>query len=120
MGDNYITCRDENGSINISEEVIANLVRNSISEVDGVAGMANAAGAEIAEFIGIKTLNKGVKVQFDDDTIIVDAVINVRYGSNILSVAKRVQSEVLTMVQSTTGIDKAQVNIHVSGVAFDK
>ena len=26
MGENYITCREENGSINISEDVITSLV----------------------------------------------------------------------------------------------
>lgn len=120
MADNYITCREEKGSINISEEVIASLVRSTITEVEGVAGMANAAGAEIAEFIGLKQLTKGVKIQFVDETIVVDAVIVIRYGCNILSVAKNVQSEVASMVQSTTGIEKAEVNIHVSGVAFEK
>ena len=120
MGESYITCREEKGSINISEEVISGLVRSTISEVEGVSGLANAAGAEIAEFIGLKQLSRGVKVQFADETIVTDAVIIVKYGCNILEVARRVQSEVVSMLQSTTGIDKVEVNIHVSGVAFDK
>ena len=31
MSDNYITCQEENGSINISEEVISSMVRTAIS-----------------------------------------------------------------------------------------
>ena len=31
MGENYITCQDEKGSINISEEVISSMVRSAIS-----------------------------------------------------------------------------------------
>ena len=73
MGENYITCREENGSINISEDVITSLVRSAISEVDGVAGLSNTAGAEFAELLGLKTVSHGVKVQFvDDSKIIVD------------------------------------------------
>ena len=34
MGENYITCREANGSINISEDVIADMVRNAIVEVE--------------------------------------------------------------------------------------
>ena len=49
MGDNYITCREENGSINISEEVISSIVRAAVVEVEGVAGLSNTAGGEIAE-----------------------------------------------------------------------
>lgn len=84
MGENYITCREENGSINISEDVITSLVRSAISEVDGVAGLSNTAGAEFAELLGLKTVSRGVKVQFvDGSKIIVDAIITVLYGCNI-------------------------------------
>ena len=120
MGDNYISCKAENGSINISEDVISTMVRTAITEIDGVAGISNTAGAELAELIGIKTVSKGIKVQIVNDTIKVDAVILVRYGCNIVNVAKEVQNSVTEAVQAITGIDKAEVNVHVSGVAFEK
>ena len=120
MGDNYISCKAENGSINISEDVISTMVRTAITEIDGVAGISNTAGAELAELIGIKTVSKGIKVQIVDDTIKVDAVILVRYGCNIVNVAKEVQNSVTEAVQAITGIDKAEVNVHVSGVAFEQ
>lgn len=120
MGENYITCREENGSINISEEVISTMVRAAVSEVDGVAGLSNTAGAEIAELIGIKTLTKGVKVQFEEEHITVDVIITVAYGSNVVNVARNVQDKVMTAVQAATGIEQAQVNVHVSGIAFEK
>lgn len=120
MGENYITCQETNGSINISEEVISTLVRAAITQVEGVAGLSNTSGAELVELIGIKSLSKGVKVQFVDGKIIVDAIITVSYGNNIVSVAKAVQEEVLSAVQSATGLESAEVNVHVSGVAFDK
>ncbi len=120
MGENYITCQEANGSINISEEVISALVRAAVTQVEGVAGLSNTSGAELVELIGIKTLSKGVKVQFDDGKIIVDAIITVSYGHNIVDVAKNVQDEVMSVILSATGMDKAEVNVHVSGVAFDK
>ena len=49
MGESYITCREENGSINISEDVVASMVRAAVTEIDGVAGLSNTAGGEIAE-----------------------------------------------------------------------
>ncbi len=89
MGENYITCREANGSINISEEVISSLVREAVSQIEGVAGLSNTSGAELVELIGIKTLSKGVKVQFVDSKVIVDAIITVKYGFNIIvNVAK--------------------------------
>lgn len=120
MGDNYISYKEGNGSINISEEVISTMVRTAITEIDGVASISNTVGSELAELIGIKSTSKGIKVEIVDDTIKVDAVILVKYGCNIINVAKNVQDSVTETVQSVTGIEKAQVNVHVSGVAFDK
>ncbi len=120
MGENYITCQEANGSINISEDVIASMVRNAVLEVEGVAGLANTAGAEISELLGIRTLTKGVKVQFVDGKVVVDTILTVSYGSNVVKVARTVQERVLAAVQATTGLEKVEVNVHVTGIAFEK
>lgn len=120
MAENYITRREDNGSINISEDVIATMVRAAILEIEGVAGLSNTAGAEIAELIGIKTLTRGVKVQFTGDKVVVDAIITVAYGHNVVNVARSVQEKVVNTVSAATGIEKAEVNVHVSGIAFEK
>ena len=114
MPENYITCQDEKGSINISEDVVAAMVRAAITEVDGVAGIATSAGTELAELLGIKSAAKGIKVQ------IVDGTMTVRYGCSVVAVARAVQESVTSAVESMTGIGKPIVNVHVSGVAFDK
>ena len=120
MADNYITCKEERGSIHISEDVIVSLVKGAIAEIEGVAGLSNAAGAELAELIGIKTASKGIKVAFEDDTTVTDVIINVCYGSSIVAVAREVQEKILSTVQSVTGIEKAVVNVHVAGISFEK
>ena len=96
------------------------MVRSVLNEVEGVAGLSNTAGAELAELIGLKSVSKGVKVQFEDGRVVVDIIITVVYGCNIVNVAKAVQDKILSVVQATTGIETAEVNVHVSGIAFDK
>ena len=44
----------------------------------------------------------------------------VRYGSNVVGVAQQVQDAVTAAVESMTGMGTPVVNVHVSGVAFDK
>ena len=102
MPENYITCQDEKGSINISEDVVAAMVRAA------------------AELLGIKSAAKGIKVQIVDGTMTVDTIITVRYGCSVVAVAKAVQESVTSAVESMTGMGKPIVNVHVSGVAFDK
>lgn len=120
MAENYITCQEENGSINISEDVISGVVRAAVSEVDGVSGLSTTAGTELAELIGLKTLPKGVKVRFEDQRIVIDTIITVSYGSNVVNVAKAVQDSVRNVIQSVTGFEMAEVNVHVSGISFDR
>ena len=120
MGENYISCQAEKGSINIAEEVITDIVKSVVGEVEGVAGLSYTAGTELAELIGLKTVSKGVKVQFVDGRIIVDVIINVMYGCNIVQVAREVQEKVMSMIQASTGLEQAEVNVHVSGIAFEK
>ncbi len=120
MSDKYINIKQEYGSVNISEDVIVSLVQNAVNEVDGVSGFANTAGNELAELLGLKTLQKGIKVQFSDDKITVDVIITVKYGEKILDVAQKVQDSATALILSTTGIDNAEVNVHVSGISFEK
>ena len=120
MGENYIRCLEKNGSINISEEVISGIVKAAVIELDGVSGLSNTSGAELVELIGIKSSAKGIKIRFVDGKVIVDTIINVTYGCNIVEVAKNVQEKLISVVQDTTGIEKADINVHVSGVVFEK
>ena len=118
MADNYISRKEEKGSINISEEVVTNTVKSAVSEVEGFASFNTTAGAELAEILGIKTLPKGIKVQFADTKVIIDCIITISYGYNIIEVSKKVQENVRNTVASTIGFDDVEVNVHVSGIEF--
>lgn len=117
MSENYITTETEKGSINISEDVIAVMVSAAISEVEGVSGLSNTVGTDILEFIGKRTLAKGVKVSVEEDRITVDVLIIVSFGCVVTAVAKNVQSAVTNALEAMTGISPV-VNVHVSGVSF--
>lgn len=120
MAENYITRVEDTGSINISDDVIATIVKLAAKEVEGVAGMAVTAGPAVADLLGMKTASKGVKVRFEEDAMTIDAVIMIKYGSNVVDVATAVQETIMNNVQSMTGVDDVTVNVHVSGIVFDK
>jgi len=118
MAENYIARQDERGSINISEDVIAVMVGAAIREIEGVAGLSNTIGSELADFIGRKSVTKGVKVQFDDEKIVVDVIVMVRFGVKINEVGVKIQEAVAGAVESMTGLACREVNVHVQGVSF--
>ncbi|MBR4057700.1 MAG: Asp23/Gls24 family envelope stress response protein [Oscillospiraceae bacterium] len=115
----YITCQDEKGSVNISEDVVAVVVGAAITEVEGIAGLAGSVGSDLIELFSKKNTTRGIKVQFEGTCIILDIPVTVRYGFAIASVAKKAQDAVTAAVEAMIGFTPV-VNVHVSGVAFDK
>ena len=119
MTDNYYTLTDEKGSINISEDVIAVIAANAVSEVDGIAAFSNAGCAELGELIGKKPVSKGIRVSFDGNSVQIIIGVMLRSGVNITGVGEKIQKAVTAAVESMTGL-KASVDVIVSGIAFDK
>jgi uncharacterized alkaline shock family protein YloU len=119
MAENYITKQEERGTVNISEDVIAVMVSAAVSEVDGIAGFGSATTPELVELFGRKSSQKGLKIRFVDEKITIDVMVNVKLGGSITDIAVRVQDSVCREVESVTGMS-AVVNVHVTGVAFDK
>ena len=119
MADNkqYITQVQENGTVMISEDVIATIVANAVKDVEGVAGLNVKPGADIAEMIAKKNWGKGMKITIgQEDELYIDCNINVYYGQSVVSVAKSVQEAVTGALESTTGVKVAEININVSGI----
>jgi len=122
MADNreYISSVGEQGSINISEDVIAAIAAAAVMEIDGVNGFATSFGSDIAEFIGKKGQSKGLRISIEDEKITVDTFVLLCYGAVIGDVAKQIQSSVATAIESMTNIAVTAVNVHVCGVTFEK
>ena len=119
MPESYVTNQTEKGNISISEEVIHVMVTAAISEIRGVAGLTNPTSTDIAEFLGLKNAVKGIRISSENGEASIDIVIMVRYGFGVTAVAKKVQEQVAANVESMTGL-KVRVNVHVTGIAFDK
>ncbi len=123
MPDNYFITETDNGRICLAEDVIIVMVNAAIAEIDGVSRVSTATGAanDIAEFLGLKNApNKHIKVSQDESgTVLVDVVIMVKYGFPVTTVAKTVQERVSDALEGMGGIN-CRVNVHVSGIAFDK
>lgn len=112
--------KTENEGIQISNDVVAVIAGVAVSEVPGVAGMAGGFAGGITEvFSGKKNLAKGIKVDVTDTEAKIDVNIIVEYGSRIPDVAFEIQNRVKKAVESMTGLNVEEVNVHVQGVNTD-
>ena len=112
------TEQNDAGTIRIADEVVAIVAGMAATEITGVAGMSAGLVGGIAEMLGKKNLAKGVKVEVGEREAAVDLYIIVEYGVKIPDVALHVQENVKRAVESMTGLDVIEINVHVQGVGF--
>ncbi|MGM0437109.1 MAG: Asp23/Gls24 family envelope stress response protein [Bacillota bacterium] len=113
------TNNEDLGTIKIANEVVAIISGLAATEVDGVAGMSGGIAGGIADMLGRKNLSKGVKVEVGDNETSVDIFVIVDYGSSIPDVAWNIQDNVRKAIESMTGLNAVEINVHVQGVDFD-
>ncbi len=111
---------EENGNVNISDEVISVIASLAASEVKGVAGMCGGFGGGIVELLGKKNLSKGVKLTVTEKTVELDLSVIAEYGAKIPAVAWELQKKVKNEVEAMTGLEVSAVNISVDGVNVPK
>ena len=107
----------ENSGVKISNDVVAVIAGVAVSEVSGVASMQSGFAGGISEVLsGKKNRSKGIKVEVEGNTAKIDVNIIVEYGTRIPDVAFEIQNRVKKAVESMTGLDVEEVNVHVQGV----
>ena len=118
----YMTLPEENGSINISEEVIAAIAVGAVREVEGVSGMMTSMGNSVTDLVNNRKNAqkgaKGVKIDMTGTTLALDLYLTVQYGHAIPEVAENAQKAVSSAVEAMTGCPVEAVNIHVGGVTL--
>ena len=113
----YVVQDLENGSLMISEDVIASIVERAISEVEGIVGLNVKPGADIADMIGKKSWGKGMKITIGEGNVLtIDCNVNIGYGQSVVTVAKSVQEAVTSAIESAAGVKVASVNVNVCGI----
>jgi len=107
---------ENNGNLNISDEVVAVIASLAASEIKGIAGMVSGVVGGIAELIGKKNLSKGVKITREENKATIELSVIVEYGAKIPDVAWELQDKVKSEVESMTGLEVVAVNVSVDSV----
>jgi uncharacterized alkaline shock family protein YloU len=108
----------ESGTIRIANEVVRIIAGIAASEVRGIIGMSGGVADGFAELLMKRNLAKGVKVEVGERQVAIDLFVIVEYGSKIPEIAYMVQENVKRAVESMTGLEVVEVNVHIQGVEF--
>ena len=116
----YFTKQTEFGAIHISEDVILSIAAAAVMEVEGVASLNTAFGAELQDRLVKKGTSRGIKLSLDGESLVVECSILVLYGPSMQTVGTSVQDSVRQAVESMTGLTVATVNVHIAGISTKK
>ena len=111
-----------NGTVSFATEVVATIAGLAATEVEGVASMSSQSGGFADMFSRKNTRNftKGVRIDLDGNKVTVDITIVVEYGSPVPDVARSIQENVKKAIETMSGLDVHAVDVHVSGVSFER
>lgn len=113
----YITQVQDNGTVLISEEVIATIVTHAVTEVEGVVSLSSKPGSDIIDLFGKKNWSKGLRITIaDDDSVSIACNLILSYGQSVVTVASAVQTAVTGALEAMTGIKVSAVNVNVCGI----
>ncbi len=108
------------GEVKVADDVVTVICGLAASDVKGVASLAGNVTRDVIGRLGVKSLNKGVKMTIEDDIVNVSMSVNIKYGHNVPETCEKVQDRVKTAVETMTGLKVSEVNIRVASVVMDK
>lgn len=120
MTDNINKEYIENGSVNISNDVISTIASTAALEVEGVVGMTSNLAEGISELLGKKNLGKGVKTEINKDQVSLELHLNLAYGAKLNQVGEEVQIKVKEAIENMTDLNVINIDVHIEGVVRTK
>ncbi len=108
---------NNNGSISVDNEVIAQFAGHAAIDCFGIVGMASLSMKDgLAKLLKGDNVSRGVNVLLDEDGLIIDFHIIVAYGVNIKTVVDNLVKTVKYQIEDYTAMNVKDINVYVEGV----
>ncbi|MCM2389623.1 Asp23/Gls24 family envelope stress response protein [Streptomyces albipurpureus] len=118
--DRNTAAASERGTTTIADTVVSTIAGIAIVETEGVhslgRGATKAIGAVTGKISGGSGAGRSVKVEVGEKQTAIDVAIEVEYGVPIHELAHRIRTHVTDAVETMTGLEVVEINIHVFDV----
>lgn len=109
------------GKIEISKDVIADIVNHILKESYGVTGIVGTGlRSNVSRLLGKPGHRKGIVVNIDGDDVSINIHIASGIGVNLAEVAANIKSAIVYQIEKLTGLKVSGVNIHIDEVKTPK
>jgi len=103
-------------NVKIHHEVISTIANQVVLNIPGVVKMSGSIVTNIAEKLGKKTPDKGVRTEVLGEEVKVGVAVVVEYGVRIPEVCWQIQKNVRKAIEEMTGLHVTTINVNVEGV----
>lgn len=110
----------ELGKVKIHHEAISTIAGHAVSAIPGVLKMSGSIVENIAEKLGKKAPDKGIRTEILGEEVKIDVSVVVRYGTKIPEIAWQIQKNVRKQIEEMTGLHVTSVNVNIEGVELTK
>ncbi len=108
----------EFGNFKIADGVLELIAGIAVIEVEGVSGLSGSAIENITDFLGKKSLTKGIKADVEDKELSIDIHLTADYGLALHDIARKAQENVKNILEAMTGINVKSVNVFIDNINF--
>lgn len=106
------------GTLKVSGNAIVRIAESAAAEIKGVALSSTNKLAVVGSASKGKIITP-IRVKISADSVSIDIAIMISQSAKAAEVAKAVQNNVKSAVQSMTGIAVSKVNVVVAGICAD-
>jgi len=106
------------GTVELSETYLSKLIGHEVTSCFGVVGMlpSNSKQKIFKVLSNKESVDTGIRIKGDGETIDVELHIVVTYGMNINAIAESITEKVKYVVKEATGITVNKVIVKVDGI----
>ena len=105
------------GAVRIHNNVISVIAHEAAARVPGVIELSGTLVDDLADMIGKKSRDRGIRVAVEsENTIVVELTVVLEFGVNIPEVCWQLQNEVRQSVEDLTGKKVQAVNVSVQSI----
>jgi len=109
------------GSIQIANDVLADIAGFAALECYGIVGMASPTVRDgVAQALSREKLRKGVRVANEEDGVRVDLYVIIEHGTNLAEVSHNLANRVRYVLTHMADVHVSAVDVHVQGVKVRK
>ena len=108
----------EFGDFKIANGVLELIAGIAVMEIEGIMSLSGSRIENITDFLGKRSLTKGIKVDVKDKQLSVDVHLTVDYGLALQDIARKAQENVKNVLEAMTGLSVKSVNVFIDNINF--